>query len=194
MVLVPEGRTDPLAHGRADYRVEPFSVKKPYPPPKIPIAGLPAEKGERRFVYRGKVRPALVIGTGGSDVPKTLVAGSARWITSKTIFVAPYFGADRDGTRGGWPPAFVDRIRRAEYPQYVWDSLPLNDVKESVLRLDQLQAIGRSSVAIDVLKFRLSEPALTIIDEWLTWLIQGGLPADGFLHDLRRQLLQEQGE
>jgi len=189
MVLVPEGRSDPTAHDRADYRVEPFNIKMRHTAPKIPIAGLPHVKGENRSVYRGKVRPSLVLSVGGQDVPKSLVPSAARWICAKTMIVAPYFGADQDGTRGGWPPAFVERIRRAEYPQYVWDQLPLSDVRESILRLDQVQAVGRSSIATEITPYALSKDAMNIIDEWLTWLFQDGLPADGYLKDVRRVLL-----
>lgn len=57
--------------------------------------------------------------------------------------MAPFYGADRDGRRGGWNPLFLERIRRGEYPQYLWDKLPVGtQVKESVLRLDHLQPLG----------------------------------------------------
>src|SRR5207302_873569 len=53
-----------------------------------------------------------------------ICAGQARWQSARTLLVAPFYGADASGTRGGWPAPFVDRIRRAEYPQYIWDQLP----------------------------------------------------------------------
>ncbi|MGO9663699.1 MAG: hypothetical protein ACLP66_10355 [Polyangia bacterium] len=188
-VLIPEGRSDPLSHEKATYRMVPFSLKDRQPPPQIPVAGLPHAKGERRFVYRGKVRPALVLSVGGDDVPHSLVSASARWITSRTILVAPYFGADQDGSRGGWPPAFVQRIRRAAYPQYVWDYLPLGDVQESILRLDQIQAIGSDPKSLEVMPYRLADVPMQILDEWLCWLVQGGLSPDGLLSGLREGLL-----
>ena len=96
-VLIPEGRTESTSHEKATYRMRPFVASDRHVPPKIPIAALPQAKGERRFVYRGKPRPAVVLSAGGDDVPHTLVSSSARWITSKTILIAPYFGADQDG-------------------------------------------------------------------------------------------------
>lgn len=188
-VLVLEGRSDAQAHDRATYRVEPLNIKSAYRKSKIPIAGMPHVPGESRVVYRGKVRPALVLGTGGAEVPRSLAPSSARWLTAKTLLVAPYYGADQNGSRGGWPPAFVTRIRRAEYPQYVWDSLPLRGANESILRLDQVQAIGRDSKAIEVLPYRLHPSALRIVDEWLTWLRDGTLPADSLVRLLRESLM-----
>src|SRR5690606_22222092 len=102
-----------------------------------------------------------------------------RWLTAKTLIIAPYYGADQDGTRGGWPPAFVERIRHGEYPQYVWDVLPIASVNESILRLDQIQAVGRSNIAIEVLPHILGEAALTIIDEWCTWIMRAGVTVQG---------------
>ncbi|MBA3884928.1 MAG: nucleotidyl transferase AbiEii/AbiGii toxin family protein [Acidobacteria bacterium] len=62
------------------------------------------------------------------------------------VRVAPYYGAQPGATRGGWPAPFVERIRRAEYPQYVWDILPMASVDQpSVLRLDRIRPIGADS-------------------------------------------------
>jgi hypothetical protein len=108
---------------------------------------------------------------------------------AKTILVAPYFGADQDGSRGGWPSAFVQRIRRAEFSQYIWDSLPTGTTTESILRLDQSQCIGADCKSLEVLPYCLGDTAMQVLDEWLTWLLQGQLPAEGVLADLRKGLL-----
>ena len=187
--LVLEGRAEPTSHERATYRMVPFALRDRHVPPQIPVAALPHVMGERRFVYRGKIRPALVLGVGGQEVPRSLVSSSARWMAAKTILVAPYFGADQDGSRGGWPPPFVQRIRRAEFPQYLWDSLPIGATSESILRLDQTQCIGCDCKAIEVLPYRLGDLALELLDEWLIWLLQEKLPADGLLADLRKGLI-----
>lgn len=189
-VLVPEGRANPTGHDAATYRIEPLNIKTVHQKPKIPIAGLPAIPGEQRVLYRGKVRPALVLSIGGEDIPRSLVSGSSRWLTAKTLLVAPYYGADQNGMRGGWPSEFVTRIRHAEYPQYVWDSLPIGGTTESILRLDQLQAVGRDSKPIEPLPWCLNQDALRIIDEWVLWVITGGLPEDGLLSDIRRDLME----
>jgi hypothetical protein len=189
-VLVAEGRAAPTDHTRALFRLETFRISQPPPASSLPVAALPELPGERRFVYRGKVRPALVLSTGGADVPAVLRLGAARWQTAPTILVAPYYGADRDGERGGWKPEFVARIRRAEYPQFIWDSLPIGDVKESILRLDHIMPIGRHPNSFEVTAHRLTAEALSIVDEWIAWITAGTLAEDGVLYDIRRGLLE----
>lgn len=103
--------------------------------------------------------------------------------------VAPYYGVDRDGTRGGWKQAFVDRIRRCEYPQYMWDRLPLGGTRESVLRLDHTQALGRHQNAFELTPYRLGDEALGLLDEWFLWLLTGFVPSESSLQILREGLL-----
>jgi hypothetical protein len=116
-VLTAQARSSAEQHSSALFSIAPFQMRSPPPQPALPVAALTHPAGERQFVYRGKVRPALVLALEADDVEKSLVSGSARWQTTKTILVAPYYGADQGGTRGGWPPLFVQRIRRAFYPQ-----------------------------------------------------------------------------
>jgi hypothetical protein len=105
------------------------------------------------------------------------------------MLVAPFYGVDRDGTRGGWKPEFVQRIRRGEYPQYVWDSLPSGGVAESVLRLDHIFPIAKNAAAFQATDHRLSADALDILDQWVNWLTTGSLPSDTLLAFIRAQLL-----
>jgi len=101
------------------------------------------------------------------------------------LLVAPFYGADRDGRRGGWDPLFLERIRRGEYPQYFWDMLPLGTVKESVLRLDHLQPVGGHSSSYTLTDFVLDDEALDLMDEWLRWLMTGILEPASILATLR---------
>ncbi len=123
------------------------------------------------------------------DIPGGLRTRGARWQTAPTLLVAPYYGVDPDGTRGGWRPEFVQRIRRAEYPQYVWDALPIGGPKESVLRLDHAFPVARNPAAFRATEHRLSSDALGVLDEWLTWLVRGTLEANSLLAYIRTQLL-----
>jgi hypothetical protein len=109
------------------------------------------------------------------------------------MLVAPYYGGDQDGSRGGWNPTFLERIRRVEYPQYMADRLPLGGVDESVLRLDHLQPVGRHHDAFELTPHRLSDMALVIVDEWLEWLRTGKLEAHQELADVRRLLMEGAG-
>src|SRR5262245_30668705 len=118
--LIPQGRGDDARqHDTARFTIEAFRVGDPPPPiDLLPVAGLPSHPGETYSVHRGKIRPAVVLSTGGVPVPRNVSRGASRWQTSRTLLVAPFYGADPGGTRGGWHPLFVTRIRRAEYSQY----------------------------------------------------------------------------
>lgn len=103
--------------------------------------------------------------------------------------VAPYYGADQSGSSGGWKPEFVSRIRRCEYPQYVWDRLPLKGRDESILRLDHAQPIGKHGDSYELTGYVLHDEALGMVDEYLTWLVKGFLPPHSIIHEIRKVLL-----
>lgn len=187
-VLIPEGRSEPTEHKSADYRFEPLKGVLPAAA-KLPVAGLPHYPGEVRVVLRAKKRPVLVLSTGGTEVPKSLRVGAARYQTNPTLIAAPYYGADQGGSSGGWKPEFVARIRRCEYPQYLWDQLPLSGRNESVLRLDHLQPVGRHGESYELTDFELHEEALGLVDEYLSWLLLGGFPQDSIVSEIRSVLL-----
>lgn len=188
--LVSEGRgDDPRQHTRANFRVEQFRIGDP-PPPEgtLPVAALPLREGEVHYVQRGKVRPAVVLSAGGTEIPKEIRQGEQRWQSARAMLVAPFYGAEPGGTRGGWPAPFVERIRRAEYPQYVWDKLPLGGETESILRLDHLFPIGADPAGYTLQPVRLSDEALALLDEWVAWLLTGSLPDDSVLGMIRTEL------
>jgi hypothetical protein len=189
-VLSAQGRASATAHGQALFSMAPFNMKSPPPQPALPVAAITHPAGERQFVYRGKVRPALVLALEADDIERQLVSGAARWQTAKTILVAPYYGADQGGTRGGWSPLFVQRIRRAYYPQYMCDRLPIGGSEESIMRFDQVQAIGPDRPAIEILPWKLSDEALSFVDEWLTWYVRRELLEGGPLHLVREMLVK----
>ncbi len=106
------------------------------------------------------------------------------------MIVAPYYGADEGGKRSGFNPEFVKRARRCEYPQYMWDLLPINgSAEESVMRLDHLQPVGRSEDSMELLDYCLSDDALLLFDEWLEWLLKGFLETDTMFGELREELI-----
>jgi hypothetical protein len=70
----------------------------------------------------------------------------------------------------------------------MWDSLPFKSRKESILRLDHLQPIGKHGKSYELSEFELHPDALEIVDEYLLWLMSGSLP-DGIVSGLRKELL-----
>ena len=189
-ILVPEGRAAPTEHRRVTGRIETLRISAPRRQPTLPVAALPTPAGEVHLLQRAKRRPVLVVSVGGPDVPHAFRVGAARWPTVPTILVAPYYGVDPDGTRGGWPAPFVTRIRRCEYPHYLWDRLPLpGGPAESILRLDHLQPVGRHTNAYELTPFRLSDEALELVDAWLAWLLTGELDPASILGEIRATLL-----
>lgn len=189
--LVPLGRgDDPRQHQRAEFRIETFRVgDPPLGTGTLPVAALPVRQGEALVVQRGKRRPAIVLSIGGLPVPGELRAGSSRWQSARSVLVAPYYGAESDGSRGGWPTEFVNRIRHAEYPQYVWDPLPMSSTgSASILRLDHAFPIGGDPANWQLEPYVLSTEALGILDEWLSWLLTNHLSDDTVLAYLRKEL------
>jgi len=190
-VLVAQGRSDPEAHDAADFEIQPLRANDPPAEAYLPVAGLPTYPGEVRIVQRAKKRPALVLSASGADVESRLKTGAARYLTNRSVLVAPYYGADRSSRRGGWKPEFVQRIRRAEYPQYVWDVLPIGGASESILRLDHIQPLGENAQAIEVTPHRLSTAALEIVEEWVSWFRTGEVSEDGVLAYFRKEMGQQ---
>jgi hypothetical protein len=190
MTLVPEGRTEPTQHDRVMVRLEPLRARQPPMAPKLPVAALPHYEGEVRTVYRAKRRPALIISVGGADVDPSLRRGGAKWQHAPTIIVAPYYGVEVSAKRGGWPLAFVERIRQAEYPQYICDTLPIGGGNaDSILRLDHVQPVGRHHDYYEPTPHCLSDEALRLVDEWFVWLTTGTLDPRGALASVRDLLM-----
>ena len=187
--LIPEGRgSDARQHERATFRIEPFRIGDSTPPASmLPVAGLPVRPGETYSVHRGKVRPAIVLSTGGPEIPREIAGGRERWQAAHTILVAPFYGAESGGTRGGWPSAFVTRIKRVEYPQYVWDMLPITGSTDAILRLDHLFPIGADPAGYQTLPFQLSSDALAVLDDWSRWLYSGQLEPESILGMIRAE-------
>jgi hypothetical protein len=104
------------------------------------------------------------------------------------MLVAPYYGAEISERRAGWDSELVARIRCCEYPQYVWEQLPIAGAEESILRLDHIQPLGRHHDSIERTKFHLGQDGMTVIEEWITWLMTGMLPEDGVLYGMRGDL------
>jgi hypothetical protein len=185
--LVAKSRTEPTEHGKANYEVLPLSrqtLSAFRSAPSLPVAGMPDLPDEFKMVFRGKRRPVLVLGNAGTAVEKNLRLGDVRYHTNRTLLVAPYYGAEK------WRPQLIEKIRRCTYPQFVWDWLPPYKAdRQSILRLDHIQPIGNHGESYDITDHALSENALALIEEQLTWLRTGSLPEDSIIAYLRDSFL-----
>lgn len=187
--LVVTGRSDATDHTHANFTIEPLRIKQPPKKPGLPVAALPAFEHEVNAIYRAKKRPALIVCEGGEQVDKKLILGKPKWQTAPTVLVAPYYGVTEGGKRAGFRPEFVKRVRRCEYSQFMWDTLPIGGTTtESILRLDHIQPVGRHHDAIELTQYRLSEEALGILDEWLSWLVSGDFDDESMLLFFRQEI------
>jgi len=192
--LIPIGRKDAGEHNKAIIEVSPLQIKAPRPKEKLPVAALSLHEGELWTAYRAKKRPCLVIGTKQPQVDNALRRDMPKKLTSPTLIVAPYYGADQDGNRAGYNPELVDRIRHTEYPQFMLDYLPIPGPEHSILRLDHMQPVGLHYQAYEHTGFCLSAEAVELIlDDWLQWLFYGGLPENSFILDYQKEIIAAYG-
>jgi hypothetical protein len=194
ITLTPKGRKEAERHDKAIVYITPLRIKDYRPKENLPVAALSLNEGELWTAYRAKKRPCLVLVTEQPKVDDELRRDMPRKLTSPTILVAPYYGADKDGKRAGYNPQLVERIRHAEYPQFLLDQLPIGGPKESILRFDHIQPVGSHYYAYEHSGYSLSDEAVElIIDDWLKWLLYGGLPSDSFLLDYQREIISIYG-
>jgi len=166
-------RIDPEHHEKAEFKARPLNASgKRTVAPSLPVAGLPRLlDADCHITNRAKKRPCLVIGAvNHRAIEKTLTVGMTNTATLEYFLVAPYFSVGQDG-KGGYNPAFVERVRHVQYSRFFWDILPISSGKESMLRFDQIQPVGLHHQAFEKTDFRLCNEALGYVDEWLSWLI-----------------------
>lgn len=177
-LLTVEGKKDQTDPSRARMRLEAFQTDALPKPPSPPTPALPFEGGEAWGVRRVRRRACLVLGVSGPSVHRPLRTAARASPVGPALLVAPYYEAS------GFDEAFVARVRRAEYPHCVWDRLPTASGRDVVLRLDQIQALGRDPLGFEWTEHALSPGALSVLDAWLSWNLTGAL-APGDLADFR---------
>ncbi len=190
--LTAVGRDNPTDHTAATYKIETLRIRAPIAKPQLPVAALPQYPNETLVVSRAKCRPCIVLTVGGAEVEKSLTLGShPKWQTAPAITVAPFYGADTTAQRAGWNKGLVDRIRAGEYPQYLWDKLPIDNGSSdvSILRLDHLQPVGRHGNSYEATGFQLTDDAMALLEEWITWHRTEKLASSGNLNEIRTLLL-----
>ena len=192
--LIPTGRSeDPTDHSKIRYTMKELKLLDKNDRSLLPASALVVPEGENILAFRGKKRPALIISSGGDEIPENLRKGKPAWQTAPTILVVPYYGVAQDGKRAGFSEPFVDWVKKAEYPNFYWDRLPITGEgqKGSICRLDHILPLGRHHDSVEFTEHCLSEEAMEIMSQWLRWLIEEILP-DGDLLYLREELLKIQ--
>ena len=192
--LIPIGRgQDPTDHTKIRYTMKELKLLDKNDLSLLPAAALVVPEGENILAYRGKKRPALIISSGGDEIPSNLRIGKPAWQTTPTILVVPYYGAAQNGKRAGFSEPFIERVKKAEYPNFHWDKLPIpgEGDKGSICRLDHILPLGKHHDSVEFTEHCLSESAMEIISQWLRWLIEEVLPP-GDLQYLRESLMKIQ--
>lgn len=188
LLPVSRGGKNGTEHEKALFKLHPLDIKQVIRYPRLPLAALPNRDKEVWTVYRAKRRPALIIGKSGRQVDKKFRKGKAEYQTKLTVLVAPSYGAD-ESRRSGYTPELIARIQRCEYPQFIWDILPIHSqTKESIIRLDQLQPVGKSTDSIEFTNYCLTEEALGLVYEWMEWLMTGQVDEDSLFNEYREFL------
>lgn len=186
-----EGRSDPKDHSRFDVRIRPFdkAAQARKRETGLPVSGVTLHPGEVLLGMTAKRRPVLVVSDEPAALPKTEWPGMTAFQRNSKLLVAPYFGVDRDGSRGGFPETFVQRVRRAHYPNFMWDRLPIESGPlESILRLDCMQPIARSVATVTLTEWRMTPAGVDILEEWISWFRTGSLPADSDILSIRQAI------
>lgn len=170
-VLIGE-REDPVKHDTVNAVVQKGNPRQIPRKKLLPVAAFPKRTSEIHTVYTSKMRPALVLSDSSDKIEKSI--GLPAWQKNRYLLIAPYYGVEQDGSRAGIPREFKKRIQYCCYKQFMWDCLP-HTSKESFLRFDQIQAIGRNKASIDILPYKLSKEAVAIVDQWLKWIFKNEL-------------------
>lgn len=180
------GRTDdPTDHETARVKIKSFSIGDPVKKNDLSVAALPLYENEKFCVYRTKKRPAVIISKGGPSIDNELTRDMSKSRTIPTVLVAPSYGADL-----GYRKKFIERVRRCEYPQFIWDFLPIGGKeKGSIIRLDHMQPVVRNTKSIELTKYCLSEKAMVFVMQWVDWLISGQMDKNSTLYKTRDFLM-----
>ena len=172
MTLIPKGSKEADQHHKALLMVKPLKIKDYQLDNNLPVAAMALDEREVWSAYRAQKRPCLVLRTES---------------TSPIMLIAPYYDVDKE--KHGYNPHLIERIRHAEYPQFLLDRLPASS-KESILRFDQIQPVSVQYYACEHSGYTLSDEAIELIlDDWLQWLFYGQLPSDSLLLDYQREIL-----
>ena len=76
----------------------------------------------------------------------------------------------------------------------MWEKLPLNNPpRESILKLDHIQPLGRHYKSFKLTDYVLCDDAQDVLNDWFMWLTRNEMPQDSYLYEIRESLLEING-
>lgn len=152
----------------------------------LPLAVPKLETKEEFLVVRAKIRPVVII-QPEMPISGTDNRGYSGRIHRSRCTVAQVFGLANSVTgKAEFNPAFVDRVRKMEYPQLMFlPQRPGLFPIDSLLRLDELQSVFTSH--LDHTNFSLTDEVVAILRDQLQFLFTQKGPNE---YIELRQLLQ----
>jgi hypothetical protein len=138
----------------------------------LPLATPKLETNEEFLVVRAKWRPVILI-VPEIPLPDVDNRGFRGKVHRRRCLVAQIFGlADSKTRQAQFSPSFVDRVRRMEFPQFMFlpERAGLLGV-DSLLRLDELQSVF--SPHLQATHYSLGDEAVQVLKGQLALLIAG---------------------
>lgn len=153
----------------------------------LPLHAPALETNEEFLVIRAKRRPVLLI---QPEIPLNGVRnrGYRGRIQRRRCLVAQVFGlADTKTGQAQFNPSFVDRVRKMEFPQFMF--LPRKTGLlhvDSLLRLDELQSVFTPH--LDATRYSLGDDLTEILQGQIAYLLVGARESN--YTELREMLLE----
>ena len=101
-----------------------------------------------------------------------------------SVLIAPYFGADADGSRAGWPEVLVDAIERCSSRSTSGTRCRSGARRNRYCALTSFNRWRTSSTAFTYTGFELCQDAVALLDEWVRWYRTGTMDPEGPLYEL----------
>jgi hypothetical protein len=153
----------------------------------LPLHVPALETNEEFLVIRAKPRPVLLI---QPEIPLHGIHNQGYWgrIERRRCLVAQIFGlADTKTGQTQFNPSFVDRVRKMEFPQFIFLPQKAGLLKvDSLLRLDELQSVFTPH--LDATQYSLGNDLTEILRGQIAYHLLGTGPSD--YTELREMLLE----
>lgn len=112
----------------------------------MPYSHPPLKTNEEFITLKAKVRPVILIQPPDPALLEVKTGGFSGKVVRHLCPVALIYSAEDEAGNSKFPPAFLDRVRRLEYPQFLF--LPQGGpvLVDSVARLDEIQSVAENQL------------------------------------------------